>query len=89
MCETVLYQKKKAFVSINSRSVVKDAKVKVKFFSVLNFFVHCFTKLSCYTSDDDDASSTRKKSAETNKSAKTLQERAAARHSAKMEKAGR
>ncbi|XP_062617089.1 coiled-coil domain-containing protein 87-like isoform X2 [Saccostrea cucullata] len=39
--------------------------------------------------DDDDASSTRKKSADTTKSAKTLQERAAARHSAKLEKAGR
>ncbi|XP_048734506.1 coiled-coil domain-containing protein 87-like isoform X3 [Ostrea edulis] len=38
--------------------------------------------------DDDDASS-RKKSADTTKSAKTLQERAAARHSAKLEKAGR
>ncbi|XP_061173923.1 coiled-coil domain-containing protein 87-like isoform X4 [Saccostrea echinata] len=39
--------------------------------------------------DDDDASSSRKKSADTTKSAKTLQERAAARHSAKLEKAGR
>lgn len=42
----------------------------------------------CYVADDDDASS-RKKSADTTKSAKTLQERAAARHSAKLEKAGR
>nr|XP_011442355.2 coiled-coil domain-containing protein 87 isoform X8 [Crassostrea gigas] len=39
--------------------------------------------------DDDDASSTRKKSADTTKSAKTLQERMAARHSAKLEKACR
>lgn len=47
------------------------------------------TSLLCHGADDDDASSTRKKSADTTKSAKTLQERMAARHSAKLEKAGR